>query len=155
MNAPVALAAPATILGGIEDSASLARELLDVLRRESSALSAMPLSPPTEFAQTMGRLVVAYRYKLTELKDAPMVPEAKAPLDELKNLNTEVMAAARTNSATLQGAIDGNRRFLEIVIAATTRPHPAGEISYGRVGDRAALPRRPLSRNPAPMPRRL
>ena len=106
-------AAEAPILAIVASAAQLAHELLDVLRREGEALAAMRLKAPTGFAEAKNRLVVAYSYKLEELQEAVMAPEAKGALAELKALNAEVMAAARRNAAALEGALEGNRRLLD------------------------------------------
>ena len=135
-------AADAPIFAIIASAVDLAHELLDVLRREGEALAAMRLEAPTGFAETKNRLVVAYRYKLEELQESPLVPGADAALAELKALNTEVMAAARTNAAALEGAMEGNRRLLEIVVKAMDQQRAPATVGYGRVGNRATAPRR-------------
>ena len=135
-------AADAPIFAIIASAVDLAHELLDVLRREGEALAAMRLEAPTGFAETKNRLVVAYRYKLEELQESPLVPGADAALAELKALNPEVMAAARTNAAALEGAMEGNRRLLEIVVKAMDQQRAPATVGYGRVGNRATAPRR-------------
>ena len=132
---------PAPILTVASEATAIARELLDVLQRESAALAAMRLQAPTGFAEIKNRLVVAYRYKLEELQEAAQVPEAKAALDELKAINVEVMAAARHNAAVLEGALDGNRRLIDLLIKAAERRRGPTTVGYGRVGNRAAPPR--------------
>ena len=134
-------AAHAQILAVIASAADLARELLDVLQRESQALATMKLVAPAGFAGIKNQLVVAYRYKLEELQEVPMVPEAEPALAELKALNTEVMAAARHNAAALEGALEGNRRLLEIVVKAMDQQRVPATVGYSRVGNRAAPPR--------------
>ena len=134
--------AQAPIHAILASAADLARELLEVLDNEGEALAAMKLEAPAGFAETKSRLVVAYRYKLEELQEAPMVPEAGAALAELKTLNADVMAAARRHAAALEGALEGNRRLLEIVVKAVEKQRPPATVGYGRVGNRAAPPRR-------------
>ena len=102
----------------------------------------MRLKAPTGFAEAKNRLVVAYSYKLEELQEAVMAPEAKGALAELKALNAEVMAAARRNAAALEGALEGNRRLLDIVIETMNQQRPPATVGYSRVGNRAAPPRR-------------
>ena len=132
---------PAPILAIVAETSAIARELLDVLQRESAALGAMRLQAPTGFAEIKNRLVVAYRYKLEELQEAASAPEAKPALDELKALNTEVMAAARHNAAVLEGALNGNHRLIDLLIKAAERRRGPTTVGYGRVGNRAAPPR--------------
>ena len=71
---------PAPILTVASEATAIARELLDVLQRESAALAAMRLQAPTGFAEIKNRLVVAYRYKLEELQEE--MPDAVAPMDK-------------------------------------------------------------------------
>ncbi len=142
MTATATAASEAPILRIVASATDLARELLEVLRREGEALAAMRLEAPTGFAEIKNRLAVAYGYKLEELQEVPVTPEAEAALVELKALNTAVMTAARANAAALEGAIDGNRRLLEIVITAVDKQRAPATVGYSRVGNRAALPRR-------------
>ncbi|MEI6558965.1 MAG: hypothetical protein WCO00_11210 [Rhodospirillaceae bacterium] len=138
-------AAEAPILAIIASAADLARELLEVLQREAQALATMRLEAPSGFTEIKNRLVVAYGYKLEELQEAPMAAEAEAALAELKTLNAAVMSAARTNAAALEGAMEGNRRLLEIVVKAVEQQRAPATVGYGRVGNRAAPPRRAQS----------
>lgn len=135
-------AAEAPILAIVASAVRLAHELLEVLRREGEALAAMRLEAPTGFADAKNRLVVAYSYKLEELQEAPPAPGAETALAELKALNAEVMAAARRNAAALEGALEGNRRLLDIVITAMNQSRTPATVGYSRVGNRAAPPRR-------------
>ena len=148
-------AADAPIYAIIASAVDLAHELLDVLRREGEALAAMCLEAPTGFAEIKNRLVVAYRYKLEELQESPLVPGAETALAELKSLNIEVMAAARTNAAALEGAMEGNRRLLEIVVKAMDQQRAPATVGYGRVGNRATAPRRSPASTSVMLARRL
>ena len=94
-----ASAAPPPILDVIAETTDLARQLLNVLRREAEALTAMKLKAPGGFTEAKTRLISAYAYKLEELRDTPMVPAAEPALADLRVLNDEVMAAATHNAA--------------------------------------------------------
>ena len=131
----------APILRVIAATAALARELLDTLNREAQALAAMKLTAPRGFAEAKTRLVAAYGYKLEELREATMVPEAEAALAELRVLNDELMMAARHNAAAIEGAMDGNRRLLDLVVKAVSDKRAPTTVGYGRVGNRATAPR--------------
>ncbi len=155
MTEPAVHTAKAAILGVIESATEITRELLVALRHESQALAAMRLTAPVGFAEAKGRLVIAYQYKLEELRECPMVPEAETALATLKELNVEVMAAARTNAAVLQGAITGSTRLLEIVIKAMAQRQPPPAVGYSRVGNHATLPRRSATSGSVMFTRRL
>ncbi len=143
MPAPAALAlAKAPVLGIIASAIELARELLDVLRRESEALAVMRLEAPTGFIEAKNRMVVAYRYKLEELQEAVLGPEAEPELLQLKEINQAVMAAARHNAAALEGAIEGNQRLLDIIVKAMDEQRTPATVGYSRLGNRAAPPKR-------------
>ncbi len=132
----------APIFAIIASATDLACELLDVLCREAEALAAMRLEAPKGFAETKNRLVVAYSYVLEELQETPLAPGTDAALARLKALNTDVMTAARSNAAALEGALEANRRMLDIVIKAMDRQRAPTTVGYGRVGNRSASPRR-------------
>ncbi|MEI6987416.1 MAG: hypothetical protein WCK65_14935 [Rhodospirillaceae bacterium] len=136
--APPAMADP-PILGVIAESADLARSLLDVLLREAEALGAMKLKAPTGFAEVKTRLIAAYAFKLEELREVPMVPAAESALAELRVLNDRVMDAARHNAAALEGAIEANKRLLEIVVKAVGEQSAPPTVGYGRIGNRSAV----------------
>ena len=138
---PVSAAAPLPIQQTIAETATLARELLDVLRREAQALATMKLEAPTGFAEAKNRLIAAYAYKLEELREVDMAPAAEPALGELRHLNDEVLAAARQNAAVLEGAMAGNKRLLEIVVKAAGQQRAPATVGYGRIGNRAVAPR--------------
>lgn len=138
---PIPEAPPSPTLGVIADTADLARELLDVLNREAAALTAMKLQAPTGYAEAKTRLIAAYTVKLEELREQPRGPEAEEAIAALRALNEAVLDAARRNAAMLQGAMDGNRRMIEIVVKAVERERAPATVGYGRLGNRATAPR--------------
>jgi flagellar biosynthesis/type III secretory pathway chaperone len=129
------------ILATITETLDLARELLQVLNKESEALAAMRLKAPVGFAEAKSRLIAAYSYKLEELRAATMQPEAEPALAELRALNDEVMAAAQHNAAMLSGAMDANRRVIDLVIKAARQQSMPPSSGYSRVGNRAQAPK--------------
>ncbi len=129
------------ILTVIGETADLARELLGVLNREADALATMRLKAPTGFAEAKTRLIAAYAYKLEELREAPMMPAAEPALAELKALNEQVMAAAKHNAAVLAGAMDANRRLIDLVIKAASQQAAQTTVGYSRIGNRAKAPK--------------
>lgn len=71
-----------------------------------------------------------------------MTAEAEPALTELRALNNEVMAAAKHNAAVLAGAMDANRRLIDLVIkAATHQATTQASAGYGRIGNRAKAPK--------------
>ena len=143
VRAPVPAAAPSLpVFRTIAETAQLAHELLDVLQRESQALGVMKLEAPSGFAEAKNRLIAAYAYKLEELREAEMAPEAEPALAELRRLNDEVLATARKNAALLEGAMNGNRRLLEIMVKVVGQQRAPATVGYGRIGNRAAPPRK-------------
>ncbi len=149
-----ASAAPPPILDVIAETTDLARQLLNVLRREAEALTAMKLKAPGGFTEAKTRLISAYAYKLEELRDTPMVPAAEPALADLRVLNDEVMAAATHNAAVLQGAMNANRQLIDLVVKAAAqhaKPTPGG---YGRIGNRPTAPKSGDRASPVMMTRK-
>ncbi len=132
---------PPPILTAITETSDLARELLAVLTAETEALTKMCSKVPAGFAEAKTRLVAAYSYKLEELRDAVMVPDAEPALAELRRLNDQVMATAKHNAAVLAGAMDANRRLIDLVIKAARQQAAPPSSGYSRIGNRAQAPK--------------
>jgi len=131
-------AAPASAedsVRAIAGAAVLAHALIDLLRREAKAISAMTLATPvgfmdaptgfaeapTGFAEAKDRLIGIYGAKIEMVRQLPERPETMAALGELRMLNAEVLTSAQRNAAQLQGAMDANRLLLA-AMAQRNRP---------------------------------
>ena len=124
-----------------------ARALLGVLQREAKALAAMKIHAPTGYAEAKTRLTAAYADSLRVLAASGLAPEDEPALAALIEVNTELKAAAIHNTALLQGAIDANRRLIEIMAQAMAR-RPAPVAAW--YAHRRARPAVRSTRFPSP-----